>query len=296
VKGSAVTVDAAATRDGTVARLSSQAEGKALSGVLSSQDIARDLRALGVTAGQILLVHASLGRIGWVEGGAESVVRALREVLGPGGTLIVPAGTADNSDSSRLHLARIAGMTQLEADSYRDQMRPYNRDTTPSTGMGLIAEAVRTDPDAVRSDHPQSSFAALGPMAAELMEGHELTCHLGEDSPLGKMYCLGASVLLLGVDFAACSAFHLAEYWYTLNPPTQSYSCVIESGSGRRWVTYQDVVLDDSDFKTLGVSLDWSEIPDHGRVGNADCHLMPLCKIVDFATDWMREHRSDPSK
>jgi aminoglycoside 3-N-acetyltransferase len=292
-----MTIDAAAAyataRDDPAARLPSRVGGGE---GISRQDIARDLTALGVTAGQILLVHSSLRRIGRVEGGAETVVQALRDVLGPGGTLVVPTSTADNSDSSRAHLDRIVGMTPQEADSFRDRMHPFNRDTTPSVGMGLIAEAVRTNPEAIRSDHPQSSFAALGSMAAEVMEGHELTCHLGEDSPLGKMYCLGASVLLLGVDFAACSAFHLAEYWYTLNPPTRSYSCVIGSGSGRRWVTYQDVVLDDSDFETLGVFLDWSKIPDHGRVGSADCRLMPLCKIVDFATDWMREHRSDPSK
>jgi aminoglycoside 3-N-acetyltransferase len=262
--------------------------------VLSSQEIADDLRTLGVTPGQTLLVHASLRSIGWVDGGAESVVRALLDVLGPSGTLVVPTSTAENSDSSRAHLARIAGMTEQETARFRAEMRPFDRGTTPSTGVGLIAEAVRINPKAIRSDHPQSSFAALGPKAAELMAGHELDCHLGDDSPLGKMYCLDASVLLLGVSFSACTALHLAEYWYTLHPPTRTYSCVIASGSGGAWVTYKDVVLDDSDFKTLGVFLDQSEIPDYGRVGNADCRLMPLCKVVDVAAEWMQEHRSDP--
>jgi aminoglycoside 3-N-acetyltransferase len=258
---------------------------------VTCEDIAADLRALGVTAGRTLLVSASLRSIGWVDGGAESVVAALRDVLEPGGTLVVPTDTADNSDSSRTHLARTARMTEQERLRFRAEMLPFDRDTTPSTGMGRIAEAVRTNPEAIRSDHPQSSFAAIGPMAAKLMAGHELTCHLGEDSPLGKMYGLGASVLLLGVSFSSCTAFHLAEYRYTEPPPIRIYRCVIKSRSNRRWVAYEDVVLDDSDFELLGEDLDRSEIPDYGRVGNAYCRLMPLRKVVDFATEWMREHR-----
>src|SRR5271156_3487560 len=65
--------------------------------------------------------------------------------------------------------------------------------------------------------------------------------------------------------------------------PFRTGCAPFNSGSGPRWVTYEDAVLDDGDFKDPGVSLDQSKIPDHGRVGNADCHLMPLCKIVDFA-------------
>jgi aminoglycoside 3-N-acetyltransferase len=285
--------------DDSAARLTARAGTGGLShpahSVLSSQDIADDLRALGVTAGQTLLVSASLRSIGWVDGGAGSVVHALLDVLAPGGTLVVPTGTADNSDSSRIHLARIAGMTRQQAEEFRAKMPPFDPDTTPSTGMGRIAEAVRTHPDAIRSSHPQTSFAAVGPMAAELMQGHQLTCHLGEDSPLGKMYCLGASVLLLGVGFSACTALHLAEYLYTPDPPKRTYRCVVQNGAGGRWHAYEDVVLDDSEFMALGGLLDQSEIPDHGQVGKAACRLMPLCKIVDFATEWMRKHRSDAS-
>ena len=263
--------------------------------VLSGQDLADDLRTLGVRAGQTLLVSASLRSIGWVDGGAGTVVGALLDVLGPDGTLVVPTGTSDNSDTSRVYLDRIAGMTERQAAEFRATMPAFDRDTTPSTGMGRIAEAVRTHPDAIRSSHPQSSFAALGRLAAELMQGHQLTCHLGEESPLGNMYCLDASVLLLGVDFRSCTALHLAEYLYTPNPPMRTYRCVVKNGAQSQWQAYEDVVLDDSEFKALGELLDRSRIPDYGRVGNADSRLMPLCKIVDFATDWMREYRGNAS-
>jgi aminoglycoside 3-N-acetyltransferase len=287
-------------RDDSAVTLPYQGEEHDLAGprrrVLSRQEIARDLRRLGVKAGQTLLVHASLRSIGRVKGGAETVVGALRDVLGPDGTLVVPTTTADNSDTSRLYMSRIANLTEREAEAFRDKMLPFHPDTTPSTGMGLIAEAVRTNPDARRSGHPQTSFAALGRKAAELMEGHPLTCHLGDKSPLGKMYVQGASVLLLGVGFGACTAFHLAEYWYTLPAPVRTYRCVVANSEGRDWVTFEDVVLNDSDFDKLGVDFDKSEILDRGQVGNANCRLIRLRQIVDFASRWMRENREHSSK
>ena len=48
--------------------------------------IASDLRRLGVSTGQVLMVHSSLSAIGHVLGGAPTVVRALIDVLGPQGT------------------------------------------------------------------------------------------------------------------------------------------------------------------------------------------------------------------
>ena len=60
--------------------------------------LAEDLRRLGLTAGRVVLVHAVLSRLGWASGGAVAVVQALLDVIGPGGTLVVPAMNGDNSD------------------------------------------------------------------------------------------------------------------------------------------------------------------------------------------------------
>jgi aminoglycoside 3-N-acetyltransferase len=254
-------------------------------------DIARDLRALGLTDGRTLLVHASLRSMGWVDGGAATVVAALGESLGSRGTLVVPATTSDNSDSSRDHLARIAGLTPEQVKAYRDAMPPFDRARTPAQGVGRIAEELRTSPGAVRSAHPQSSFAAIGPLARFLMSRHRLACHLGEDSPLGKLYSLGAWVLMLGVGYQACTALHLAEYRYTPSPPKRTYRCVVNYRGRREWRSYRDVVLDDSDFTAIGALIDKEVAGRHGYVGKAECRLMPMREVVDCATVWMRERR-----
>jgi aminoglycoside 3-N-acetyltransferase len=258
---------------------------------LARGSLVRDLRALGVTAGQILLVHASMRKIGWVGGGAAEVVAALREVLGEDGTLVVPTCTADNSDTSRLHLAQIAGMTRAEIDRHKAAMPPFSLER-PSAEMGRIAEHVRRAPGAVRSEHPQTSFAALGHRADALMAGHDPTCHFGESSPMGRLYRARAWFLLLGVDYEACSAFHLAEYRYITSPPRRSYSCVVAGNGGApEWRSYEDVVLDDGDFAALGTAFDATRHVIRGRVGQADCRLMPLTAAVDFAAEWLRHHR-----
>lgn len=265
-------------------------------GVHSAESLAADLAALGARPGQVLLLHASARRIGPVQGGVAAVVAALRDVIGPAGTLVAPAMTAENSDTSRTHLARISGMTPGQVTAYRETMPPFDAATSPSTGMGCIAEHVRTAPGAVRSRHPQSSFAALGPMAGRLMDDHRPDCHFGESSPLARLYEADAGILLLGVGYAACSAFHLAEYRYLADPPLRSYRCVVADDDGApMWWQYRDVVLDDGDFCDLGADLDRTGIVTRGRVGYADSRLIRFSNAVDFAAQWLRRQRSLPA-
>ena len=53
--------------------------------------LARELAALGLRPGAVALVHCRMSALGTVVGGAETVVRALLEAVGPDGTLV--AGT-----------------------------------------------------------------------------------------------------------------------------------------------------------------------------------------------------------
>jgi aminoglycoside 3-N-acetyltransferase len=256
------------------------------------ESLVSDLRALGVREGQTLLVHASLSMIGWVDGGPSTVVAALHDSVGATGTIVMATTNEENSTTSRAHLRRVAGKSPREVREYRDRMPAFDRLLTPATGVGSIAEALRTTPGAVRSGHPQSSFAAIGARAAVLMAGHRLTSHLGEESPLGAIYEVGdAAILMVGVGYAACSALHLAEYRYTSRPPTRVYKCVVSTDGERHWTDYRDVVLDDEEFGLIGRRACEMLGCINGLVGAADCRLMPMGDIVDFATGWMARHR-----
>jgi aminoglycoside 3-N-acetyltransferase len=259
---------------------------------VTRERLVRDLKELGVNVGQTLLVHASLRSVGWVDGGAETVVGALRDAVGKDGNLVVPAGTEANSTTSRAHQARIAGMTSEQVRKYLSEMPAFDPRTTPS-GAGAISEAVRMSEGAVRSAHPQSSFAALGPAADLLMDDHKLESHLGDNSPLGKLYNQdNTHVLLLGVGYKSCTALHLAEYRYRQEPPRKTYACVLSVGGTRRWETYRDVVLDDHQFNAIGDHLDVKLLPRRGCVGYTESRLFPLREAVDYAAKWMERYRS----
>lgn len=264
---------------------------EAMTGVTCGQ-LVRDFRRLGVTTGQTLLVHASLRSLGWVSGGADAVVSALRQALGPGGNIVVPASTEANSDTSRKHRERIAHMTANQVKRYREEMPAFDPATTKS-GAGAIAERVRKSAGAVRSDHPQSSFAAIGPDAEYLMADHRLNSHLGEYSPLAKLYKMDALILMIGVGYRSCTAFHLAEYRYRPDLVRQTYACVVNIDGKRRWIAYRDIVLDDRKFENIGKALEGELAINLGYVGNAKCRLLRLSDTVDFATTWMAQYRDE---
>lgn len=254
--------------------------------------LAGDFRALGIRAGSILLIHSSLRSLGWVSGGALAVVQALLDVLGPDGVLVVPSQTANNRDPSSWQPAPPADWWP----AIRESLPGFDPARTPSVQVGVITEQVRTWPGAVRSGHPQSSFAAIGPRAADLMAVHRTECHLGEQSPLAALEAAGATTLLLGVDFDKATAFHLAEYRVP-TPPRRSYACAVLDPDGeRRWIDYQDVALDDRDFAALGGDFERdSGLVTAGRVGAAWCRMFPIPDAVAYAEKWFIQQRRAPA-
>jgi aminoglycoside 3-N-acetyltransferase len=255
-----------------------------------------DLRKLGVRTGDVLLVHSSLSSIGWVCGGAVAVVGALLDALGPTGTLVVPTQSADNSEPARWRYPPVP------ADwwpAIRATMPAYDPDLTPSSHVGVIPEVARRWPGAVRSAHPQVSFAAIGPEADDLMSPHPLDCRFGESSPLARLEQIDARVLLLGAGFDACTAFHLAEY-RTPAAPRASEGCAILEEGRRHWVWYTDVACDSEDFAELGAAFVASfgrparraaDTLVSGLVGQAWCQLFRLADAVEFAATWIPKHR-----
>ncbi|MFB7558925.1 aminoglycoside N(3)-acetyltransferase [Streptomyces brevispora] len=255
--------------------------------------LAGHLARLGVERGGVLMVHASLRAVGAVDGGVLAVAGALRDVLGPQGTLVVPAFTPENSDTSPHYRARVDGLGDRDRDAVRAAMPAFDPATTAAPSVGLLAETVRRSPGSVRSAHPQTSFAAVGPLAGRVVAGHHPDCHLGEDSPLARLYDLRAQILLLGTGFGSCTAFHLAEYRVP-SPPRRTYRCVVGDGGTRRWWEYEDVALDDSDFAALGADFERSARPPavaSASVGSAPSRLFRFPDAVGFATRWLPERR-----
>ncbi|MBB2940791.1 aminoglycoside 3-N-acetyltransferase [Actinoplanes lutulentus] len=259
--------------------------------LLTKTSLVADLTALGVGEGGALLVHCSMRRIGWVDGGPATLLAALREVTGPTGTIVVPAQTPNNSLTSPVHRTATAGMSNAARARYVAGMPGFQPDSTPSYGVGSFAEHIRSHPGALRSRHPQTSFAALGPDAAAIVRDHDLRSHLGERSPLGALYQGGASILLLGVGMEKCTALHLAEYRLPQPAKVMEYSCFVTENGQRRMERFEALKLDDSDFGEAGRDLLRQPWATTGRVGGAAAHLIPLAPAVDQAEEWFTTNR-----
>jgi FxsC-like protein len=266
-------------------------------GIVGRDQLAADFRSLGLERGRDLLVHCSLRQVGRIDGGAATLLNAILDVAGPQSTLVVPTQTTLNSPTSHLFLATTADLSAKERARFVAAMPGFDPDRTPASGMGAFAECVRTHPSAVRSSHPQVSFAAIGPRARDCTSVHDLDCHLGDRSPLAWLYAADAAVLLLGVGYSACTAFHLAEYRLPGAPPRRPYNCFTVEGETRVEYEYTDVDLDDSDFELLGLELESTAERDalpglrSGQVGAAACKLLALRIAVDFACSWLAVRR-----
>src|SRR5687768_2870661 len=105
------------------------------------------------------MLHSSMHSVGFVAGGAQAVVQALLDVLGPEGTLVVPTHTPENTDPAGWSRPPVP---QAWWATIREETPGFDPDRTPSRWMGRIAETVRCWPGALRSDHPQVSCAAIG--------------------------------------------------------------------------------------------------------------------------------------
>jgi aminoglycoside 3-N-acetyltransferase len=266
-------------------------------GLFYRDQLAADLRSLGLRRGQDLLIHCSLRQVGWIDGGAAALLSAILDVAGREATLVVPAETTWNSLSSDAFRAATAGLDPHERALYVAAMPGFDPVSTPSAAMGAFAEHVRTRPSASRSAHPQTSFAAIGPGARACTGVHDLDCHLGERSPMGWLYAANAAILLLGVGYSACTAFHLAEYRLPGAQPLRSYHCFTSQGGTRVEHEFTDIHLDDSDFELIGTELDsiagqgGKPALRRGHVGSAECRLVPFRMAVDFACSWLGAHR-----
>jgi aminoglycoside 3-N-acetyltransferase len=226
----------------------------------SRAEVADQLRTLGVEAGGILLVHTSYRAIRPVQGGPVGLIDALRDALGPEGTLVMPSWSGDE-------------------DAPFD---PFTTRAEPS--LGVVAETFWRLPGVLRSDHAQA-FAAAGPNAPRITAGPlPLPPHIPE-SPVGRVHDLGGQVLLLGVGHDADTTLHLAELLAGVPYRVPRYCTVLQDGRPVR-IEYEE---NDHCCERFALADEWLRargLQSEGRVGQAHARLARARDIVAVA----REH------
>ena len=103
-------------------------------------DIMNALQKVGVKQGQTIMVHTSLSSLGFVCGGAQTVIEALLASVGEEGTIMMPSQSWKNLDPE-------AGVHWQEPEEWwqaiRDNWPAYDKEITPTNTMGAVAEMFR---------------------------------------------------------------------------------------------------------------------------------------------------------
>lgn len=163
--------------------------------VITQKQLEEEIKRIGVRAGDALLVHSSLSKIGFVEGGAFTLIAALEAVIGKEGTLLFPTFPASGRNKT-----------------YLEEHPVFDVRNTPSQ-MGSVTECFRKMEGVRRSFHPTDCVAARGPLADYFTNTHfdQLTPY-NEFSPFRKLCDKRGKILMLGTTLnGACTNLHTLE-------------------------------------------------------------------------------------
>ena len=183
------------------------------------------------------MVHCRMSALGRVAGGAETVVRALLDALGPDGTLAAYTGWQDEPPE---HLDSLDEETRRlymqEHPVYDPRVSAARRD------HGRIPEALRTWPGSRHSGHPEAGIAAVGPLAETLVTGHPLDEAYGTGTPYARLVALGGTVVLLGAPLESVTLVHHAEAVARVPGKRRvSYGMPVNVNGERLWRTFSDI-------------------------------------------------------
>lgn len=247
-----------------------------MSTAINFDTLVRQLGALGLRPGDIVMTHASMRRVGAVDGGARCLVDAQLAAVGAEGTLLMVLSA--------------------------DEDEPFSAQTTPVDieDMGILAEVFRTYPGVQVSDHPADRFGAIGKHARGLLQPMSLHDYHGPGSPLERFTELGGRVLRLGANPDTVTLTHFAEYLADVPDKIRARRRYVRADTGEVWIES----LDDTDgiaawphgdyFGQIFLDYKESGAVTTGLVGRCNAELFEARDFVLFAVRWMnRELAAD---
>ncbi|MFK7603537.1 AAC(3) family N-acetyltransferase [Deinococcus sp. SM5_A1] len=132
--------------------------------------LAADLRALGVRAGDVLMVHVSLSSLVWVAGGPVALIQALQDAVTLAVTLVMPTFTLSLTDPADWRKPTVPPSWWA---TIRAGTPAFDPALTPSRGMGRTAELFRTG----RTQDAAIIAAALVPLEASMPRSSRRIIH-----------------------------------------------------------------------------------------------------------------------
>lgn len=237
--------------------------------MITRETLTNELALLGVRHGMTLMVHASLRRVGPIEGGADALLDALFAALGPDGTLIMIM-SADDDDP-------FDAMTSVVAVE----------------DLSVLAEVFRRRQVTQVNDHAAARYGVCGPQASYLLAPNPLHDYLGPGSLLERFTILGGFVLRLGANVDTITVTHWAEYQANVPNKRRVRIRYVRADIGEQWIES----LDDTNgivdwpggdyFSQIWLDYLAAGYANAGPVGNCRAELFLAKHFVNYAVEWM---------
>lgn len=258
----------------------------------SRSTLAADLRALGLAAGDVVMVHASVRAIGEVAGGPDEIHLAIKEVITGDGTLFMYAGCPQYVDE--------VGRGNLSAEEEAEvleKLPAFDAEIARSDrSHGVLVEFFRTYPG-TRVNHHVARFAARGREAEYLLLPTPWDFAYGRGSIFERFVALNGKILLLGSDHDNVTFLHHAEHIVELPDKrvAQFKVPVLENGV-RVWRDMKEFDTSQGAHAAFPPDIFSRIVDEHlaatknrgGRVGNAQAYVIDARRLLEAALSAMK--------
>lgn len=245
------------------------------------------LKDVGVAAGDTLLVHSSLSACGRIVGGAQTIIEALIEAVGPDGNFFVPT-----FQRSECYLNGINKRWDHRPSDFRDRASEAVR------WVGTLPlEFMRLYPDAPRGVHLSHSWAGWGKRAAEVLS-HQVEDEppFSDDSCPMRVKEMGGKILHFGSPIGHTSFVHCFETHFNLPGLGPSYYDTRLADGSITWKFVPKGLPGPREFYSKDENARFfREAVAHGleirreKLGVGELKLIDCCRFWDIGSALVRE-------
>ena len=256
--------------------------------MLTRSQLVGDLVALGIAAGDVVMVHASLRAVGEIAGGPDEVHLAIKDVITERGTMFMYASCPAYVDD--VGRGNLAPDEQAEVLEKLPAFDPYT--ARSARDNGALVELFRTYPGSRVNAHV-ARFVVWGEHTDHLLEPQPWDFAFGRGSLLERFVELEGKILLLGSDHDHVTFLHYAEHITNIpDKRTARFKVPVLQHGVRVWREIAEV-----DTSSQGAHASWPDrffailvdgylaktVNRGGRVGGAESYLLSARGLLDHA-------------
>lgn len=250
---------------------------KHINDIITKDDLIHFLKGMGLSRGMIIYVQSNLLDFAYINGGNQSVIEALQEVVGYEGTIVMSSFSESLIDPAcNQHYL-------FERDVYdemRESSHAFHKKRTQADSE-LANQMMRNDA-VYRSNHPMHSCIAWGKYAKLMCDKHPLHFSLGKDSFLDKICEMNGYILLLGIGYNDCDIF---KYASTIvgKAAVRTISSPIDKKGKTEFVDMLDIEYSKKGISHIKTMMEERSVVKDSFIGNAHCRFFKAKEAANLA-------------